>query len=259
VIDVSIITVHKGEVADLRATFDSILQSSPCQSIEWIVMDASEEQHVRNIFMEEVSFDCNFQISSDSGPFDAMNQALKLARGRYVNFLNSGDCFAPGTHISNTGRELVSSNADWVVGQSYIINHQGKISSWKNPKKGLKLYTAINSYCHQSIFFKHEKIIKFGGFDVNSSVADWALILRFLNSSEETYTKDFYIIYKGGGMSSNPNLRVWKIDVTNGQRNSGLFSKRFLLFLYITQNVFMVLLYIRRIIAPKIITSNLKI
>src|SRR5574344_467282 len=88
----SIITVNYNDAEGLKKTFDSV-KSQSFTDYEHIVIDGGSSDGSVDI-IREVSDELSFwQSKADRGTYDAMNIGLKMAKGEYVNFMNSGDIF----------------------------------------------------------------------------------------------------------------------------------------------------------------------
>ena len=88
----SIVTVCYNE-KDIGRTCESIVSQS-CQDFEWIVVDGGSTDgslEVIKHYKERI----DILISEpDNGIYDAMNKGIRLAKGKWINFMNGGDTFA---------------------------------------------------------------------------------------------------------------------------------------------------------------------
>ena len=84
----SIITVCLNAGDHLSKTVDSVLQQSS-NDYEYIIKDGGSTDKS----IEKVKEDQRIQIivKKDNGIYDAMNQAITYASGKYILFLNAGD------------------------------------------------------------------------------------------------------------------------------------------------------------------------
>ena len=85
----SVITVSDGDPGRLAATAASLGDPLP-GDVEWIV------QVLAGPRADRVATACTvrptvLRVEADTGPYDAMNRATAVARGRYLLFLNAGD------------------------------------------------------------------------------------------------------------------------------------------------------------------------
>lgn len=95
---VTIITVCFNAAAELEKTIRSVLSQKNCE-IEYIIKDGASTDNTKAVvqrYEPQLRELKNFVFLSekDTGLYDAMNIATKLAKETYVLFLNSGDCLA---------------------------------------------------------------------------------------------------------------------------------------------------------------------
>lgn len=207
----SIVTINYNNLEGLRRTIDSIL----CQTwhdFEWIIIDGGSTDGSKELIEETankltasdfnpLSYWCS---EHDKGVYNAMNKSIKHCNGEYVNFMNSGDCFAENNTLHKVFR--IERNADILYGYMRIKNIEGKRLNMHNMKPQLNWYDLYyENFGHQSMFTRHKTLIKHGGFDETYKfVADWKLNIQALVYGEATYEFiPFDIsIYEGGGIST---------------------------------------------------------
>jgi len=88
----SIITVAYNNKEGLIRTRDSILPLP--NNCEWIIIDANSTDGTKEL-LDSLPIQSNIQWISepDKGIFDGMNKGIDLAKGKYLNFMNSGDFY----------------------------------------------------------------------------------------------------------------------------------------------------------------------
>lgn len=132
---ISIVTPSYNQAQFIERTILSILdQHYP--DLEYIVMDGGSTDGTLEI-LKKYSDRIIWKSEPDSGQSQAINKGLKLATGEVVAYLNSDDCYAPGT--LQTIADFFNGHADtrWVTGQCRIINQHDHvirraISCYKN-------------------------------------------------------------------------------------------------------------------------------
>ena len=146
---VIIVTKNPGE--DIYPTLASLKHLND-SSVEILLKDNSSDRELERV---NESFDLpNFRYihHEDNGVYDAMNQALELARGKFVYFLNAGDQLLNGKFLNTL------KNADDEIGFFY----GNMIFLYPFPRL-IRYSKFINKYsvylrriCHQAIIFRKE-------------------------------------------------------------------------------------------------------
>lgn len=91
----SIITINRNNAEGLRRTLQSV-NAQNVSDFEHIVVDgASTDESVQVIRQCEADAISRSWISEpDTGIYNAMNKGIRMAKGEYIQILNSGDCLA---------------------------------------------------------------------------------------------------------------------------------------------------------------------
>ena len=94
----SIITVTWNAQATIGRTMASVTEQS-CTDYEHLIIDGlSTDDTLKIVGAKGDKERVKVVSQKDTGIYDAMNKGIGLARGQYLIFLNSGDCF----HDKNT-------------------------------------------------------------------------------------------------------------------------------------------------------------
>lgn len=118
----SIITVNLNNLEGLKKTYDSVV----CQTFtdyEWLVIDGGSTDGSREFIEQHQDKFAYWCSEPDKGIFNAMNKGIVRAKGEYLNFMNSGDCFA----CEETVAEVFGKNrtADILYGYSFYGSRDG--------------------------------------------------------------------------------------------------------------------------------------
>lgn len=141
----------------------------------------------------------------DSGIYDAMNQAVKLARGEYYLFLNTGDSFCGEDVLDNITAEINKRRAenkkvDIIYGNLY---HKALDTVIYSAPEINDFTCYRNVPCHQTCFY-HKSMFEMRGYNTKYSVrADYE---HFLWCFYERKAGIYYVPvviagYEGGGYS----------------------------------------------------------
>ncbi|MDH5719773.1 MAG: glycosyltransferase [Spirochaetia bacterium] len=143
---VSIITVVLNAAKDLEKTILS-LQSQNYDNIEHIVIDGASSDGTLAV-IKKYSNNIDYWLSeNDRGLYDAMNKGAKMAKGRFLMFINAGDKLF----------HLDLSNLTKTASCYYYNEELSKIK--RNPFT--KFFLCRNTVCHQSIIYDRNDFIPF--------------------------------------------------------------------------------------------------
>lgn len=180
----SIITVCKNAENAIERTMLSVV-SQNCfnENIEYIVVDGvSIDKTVEIIEQYADKYPIRWMSEPDSGIYNAMNKAVKIASGEIVYFLNAGDKLFDEKVISLILKKFADSGCDFLYTDVLMCNLD-------NLSKGsLKKFNHVDKYflfrdciCHQASFYKKSVIEKFGGFYENFKLAaDYEMLLKIM-------------------------------------------------------------------------------
>lgn len=196
----TIITVCLNSGKNLNLTIDSILKQS-FKNYEIIIKDGNSTDGS----FDGIPLDNHIVKvqKNDTGIYDAMNQALILAKGEYILFLNAGDYFYDDTVLELYSQTILNNNLPDLVYCNYITT--GLNIEVQSPPVLSKFYLFKTMLCHQVCMIKKEAYDKLGFFDIKYKVdADYDFLLRLLidNKSSYKHFQKLGIISTSGGFSS---------------------------------------------------------
>lgn len=213
---VSIISITYQAEQFLEKTMLSILNQD-CSDFEYLIIDGKSTDKTTEIIKHfELQINegiyaikpSNFHWISepDKGLYDAMNKGLKMAKGKYLWFINAGDKIHASTTLMEINRVIKQCpETDVVYGQSLMIDFNDKPlgERHKIAPKCLSKKSLLNGLvvCHQSILVNKE-IAPF--YDLNYKIAaDYDWVIRVLSVSKlNTYINDYLSDFMVAGTSS---------------------------------------------------------
>lgn len=150
----SIITVNYNNKEGLRKTIESVINQT-FRDYEFIVIDGSSTDGSIEVLKEFDNY-INYWISEpDSGIYQAMNKGIVKATGKYLNFMNSGDCFYDKKVLETIDAKNIST--DIIVGRDFHFDESSKKGFATIIPPRLSMLTFIhNTIPHQSSFFRKE-------------------------------------------------------------------------------------------------------
>lgn len=184
---ISIITVTYQAEDTVGKTMRSVA-SQTWKDYEHIVMDGASTDGTKNIVKQYLTHRTRFYSSPDSGIYDAMNKALKVAEGEYVLFLNAGDIFADSNVLERFARVTKSENIpDIIYGQTLLVDNTGKILGERHLRAPEKLtlddFRSGMVVCHQAFMVKR-RIAPFYNLNYRYS-SDYEWCIKCLQASRK--------------------------------------------------------------------------
>jgi glycosyltransferase involved in cell wall biosynthesis len=209
---VSIITITYNAEKFLERTILSIKNQSS-DDYEYLLIDGGSKDGTLEIAKKfEDVFDLIIS-EKDNGLYDAMNKGLKLAKGKYVWFMNAGDEIAENEAIEKISK---LNEADIFYSDTLMIDDRGaalglrsQITPHKIPEnltwKGYKTGMLV---CHQSFIVKRE-IAPFYIENNLSADIDWEI--KCLKKAQKiTAYPGILAKYLEGGTSHKQIFKSWK-------------------------------------------------
>ena len=208
----SIITVSKNTRKDLIKTIKSIKKQS-FSDYELIVVDGLSSDGSENYLKKEKRIN-KLIIEKDRNIYDAMNKGIKIATGKWMHFLNSGDIYFNKNTLKNIFQKSNNTNKNQILIGNYFINNRNHFIK----KKGGLLNSMSNSmnFTHQSAFVR-SNLQKKNLFNLKYSIAaDFDFFYKMFFKKKNFYLIDKTIcIVKHGGLSDTQRLKcisqVYKI------------------------------------------------
>ena len=202
---VSVITINRNNLDGLKKTVESVL-SQTWKEFEYILVDGDSSDGSREYLKANESHFTYWISEPDNGVFQAMNKGIRMAKGDYFLFLNSGDYFV-GSHVL----EQVFSkyrDADLLLGQCNIMKNGEKIFLLDTPVDFTLLCLYQGSLPHQGIFISKTLFEKYGLYREDLRyMSDWEFFLRvmIMHNATRDYLSFPIADYNTDGMSSNPD------------------------------------------------------
>ncbi len=204
----SIIIVCLNPGHKLGETLESITMQT-CQDYEVVIKDGQSSDGVLEAWEKENS-DSRIRVykEKDKGIYDAMNQAVTKASGRFIYFLNCGDLFFDEKVLAKV-REKVQSGTDrpqiiygnifeTLTGQQVASNpHLDRFGCYRNVP------------CHQACFYEKDLLIRHP-FEIKYRVrADYEQFLwcALEEQAQLTFMPATIAYYEGGGFSETAENR----------------------------------------------------
>jgi len=191
----SIITINYNNAVGLRKTIDSVA-SQTYVNFEYIVIDGASTDESVNI-IEEYAHKIDYWVSEpDKGIYNAMNKGIRMAKGEYIQFLNSGDWLVDEFVVENMLLNI-EYNTEILVGNVIFIRPDGKVRYVKNETEISALTFFRGTIQHTSAYIKKSLFDKYGLYDETLRIVSdwkWYLVTVALNNVIVHFS-DVYVTY----------------------------------------------------------------
>lgn len=173
----SVITINYNNSIGLEKTIKSVAMQSS-KDFEWIVIDGASTDGSKELL--ENNYDLiDYWISEpDNGIYNAMNKGIKISKGDYLLFLNSGDSF----YNSNVVERFYeySGNEEIIYGDIMYETPKGHFRKQSLFKNNITICDFWNhTIPHQASFIKKTAFEKYGYYNEEIKVsADWFFYLK---------------------------------------------------------------------------------
>jgi GT2 family glycosyltransferase len=174
---VSIITVCLNAVGTLKRTIDSV-QGQNFASLEHIVVDGDSQDGTKELLANTLRVQDFWISEADRGISDAFNKGVALARGSYLQFLNSDDWLSPG-QVERSVEILERSDADFVFGD--LMFHEAERPTFRYcgaADYARSLHRHLPPMNHPTVLARAQVFAELGLFDLRYRCAmdyDWLL------------------------------------------------------------------------------------
>lgn len=196
----SIITITLNEEKNIQATIQSVLEQS-CRDFEIIIKDGGSTDKTLELIPDSDKITVVRQ--KDTGIYDAMNQGIAHATGKFVCFLNSGDRFENKDVLSaiREKAELLENFSGVIYGD--FVRHGVYCKQHSSLTRKRIFWNCLQ---HQTIFYSRCLFDKYGCYDTEYKIfGDYELTLRlFTNGVEHVHLAYPVCDYLGGGLSETP-------------------------------------------------------
>lgn len=212
--DVTVVTVvYEAVKGGRKDVFRRCMESVVAQKdvgVEYILVDGGSTDGTKEMIVAfaEVRENVLWLSEPDRGIYDAMNKGLKMAKGRYITFLNSDDYYHDENGLKESVDSLDSSKADFSYAPAVILKPDGSRSTTSpHVKPDLRNLLKGMPFSHQSVLVRTDLMKRKDGFSLAyPRSADYAFIMDFVFSGCRAVrvNRDFVTFRTGGFSSQNP-------------------------------------------------------
>lgn len=201
----TIITVVYNGEKFIEPTIKSVI-SQDFNAFEYIIWDGRSKDNTLSIINSYKQHIATLISEADLGVYDAMNKAVKHAKGQWILFLNAGDTFFDSSTLTKVYNHYCNSDLELslIYGDVLVKNDTRNIVKSQSFKK--IIYGM--PFCHQSVFVRN-KVFEEHQFDTSYSVcADYDFFLNLYSKKSSGYLRvNFPVsIFAAGGISYQKNV-----------------------------------------------------
>ena len=179
---VTVITVCYNAREMLLRTMNSVWAQT-YKHVEYVIVDGASTDGTLELLEEYGGRIDHWVSESDKGIYDAMNKGVSMAKGKWVIFMNAGDCFADNHVLENVFS--VPRQADVIYGD---VVKGGVAKKASSPRNAHRMF-----FCHQSVFVKIESLKAFP-FDISHKMsADFKQMKQLWLAGKQFLQLDFPI------------------------------------------------------------------
>lgn len=234
---ISLLTVSFNSASTIKDTIHSV-QSQDFKDIEYIIVDGNSTDGTVEIIRSAGKIVSKWISEPDTGIYDAMNKAIKMATGEIVGIINSDDYYFSTQIISTVAEQFSDNQIDAVFGDLVVVDPA-------NLKKVVRTYSSKKWYpnkfargfmpAHPTFFVRKKYYEKVGPFKTDYKIAaDYEMLIRLLyvHKLRYKYLPMAMVVMRKGGVSSNGLMSnvILNKEILRACRENGIRTNYLLIY-----------------------------
>lgn len=198
----TIITINKDNANGLENTIVSVINQSHCD-YEYIIIDGKSTDGSVDVIKKYENSISYWISEKDTGIYNAMNKAIRISKGQYLLFLNSGDIFY-SINVLKKVSVYLPLGIDLLIGREAIGNN----SPCPYEEKEITLMSIFKKTLpHQATFIRRELFLSNLYDESYKIVADWKFWIQKLIIENCSYKYIDVVVdrFDTSGISLNSN------------------------------------------------------
>lgn len=210
----SIITINLNNSKGLEKTIGSVTSQS-FSNIEHIIIDGGSTDNSVDIIKKYEAHINYWESKTDTGIYNAMNKGIRISKGEYCLFLNSGDCLTSKNVLESVFKNIT---ADIIVGNLNCCDAftNQVLYTKSSPAKLTARELILESLPHPATFIRRHLFETVSLYNEKLKISsDWEFYLKaFLNHGASYQHLDLIVadFYNDGISSSIPNQELIQIE-----------------------------------------------
>ncbi|MBB4803653.1 glycosyltransferase involved in cell wall biosynthesis [Flavobacterium nitrogenifigens] len=206
---ISVITINFNNASGLQKTIESVINQS-YTDFEYIVIDGGSGDGSKEV-IEDYRNHFTYTVSEkDNGIYNAMNKGIKVAKGDFVIFMNSGDLFYNENILENIAK-TISVDDEIIYGDVLLRNEDTNMERVQiHPEKLNFSYFYKQTICQQSCIIKRSLFDAIFLYNEDFKIAsDWEFFIYAIYIHKVKIKKiDLIVaIYDTRGVSGSSNYK----------------------------------------------------
>ena len=196
----SIITINYNNMEGLEDTIKSVINQTS-KDFEYIIIDGGSTDGSIDVIKQYADHVNHWVSEKDKGVYNAMNKGIAQAKGDYLVFMNSGDCF----HMPDVLTLMSDYQEDIICGKVFKGNTTIPSGHYKPTITLVDLMRG--SLPHQAMFIKRELMVKHPYDEKYKILSDWKFCIQALVFDNCTFRNIDVVVanYDISGISTNSN------------------------------------------------------
>ena len=164
----SIITVVKNNKFQILRTINSV-KKQQYKNFEFIIVDGKSKDGTTEIIKKNKNFrKLNHIVRKDKNLYDGLNFGIKIAKGKYIAILHSGDIFFSKNTLKFISENILSYDA---ISGNVLFSKQGKVSRYWDYR--IEKLNKFNSFkvAHTALVVKKQVIKKLKFYNIKYNIS----------------------------------------------------------------------------------------
>lgn len=204
----SIITINWNNAEGLRRTLESVAAQTN-HAFQHVIVDGASTDGSVDIIKayvnQSLKYDVLWVSEKDKGIYNAMNKGIRMAKGEYLLFLNSGDALENAEVVENFYKADIKTD----IATGIEKEENGHLIYPKKEEELSYSFFYDDTLMHQSTFIRRDAFERFGMYNEdNRIVSDWEWFFNAIMKQDASYEPlDFVVaLFNGEGISNSKRV-----------------------------------------------------